>query len=477
MIKEKQKITELIDEKLHKLKSASDKIWEYAEVRFDTKKSAGLFTEILNEEGFSVEKEPGGIINSFIASFGHGKPVIGILAEYDALGSMNQVADCEYKKSSSENTPGHGCGHNLLGTGSLGAAIALKDYMELHHLNGTIKLFGCPAEESGYGKAYMAKAGLFSALDAALSWHPADISSGWAEGTLAVLQAYFKFKGISAHAASAPFMGRSALDAAEIMNIGANYLREHVPDFTRIHYAYIDAGGESANVVPASSKLHYFIRAPKQETVENIYKRLCKIAQGAALITETEVEISVDSACMNYIPNMVLSRLMYDNFKEISPIDFTEKDYEYAKRYHKGLNENQISSLRDRLKAAFKDKPEDWISEMLENSLNPYLPEMADGGLGMMSTDVGDVSWIVPTGQVNIACEPHGTTPHSWQWVANGLSGIAHKGIEYSAKVIAMTGLDILMNPEIAEKALEEHHKNLSGKAYHSLIPDGKLPE
>ncbi|MFT8708450.1 MAG: amidohydrolase [Sporolactobacillus sp.] len=472
----KREVTASIDSIADRMHAASDKIWHYAETRFNTPKSVQIYYDWLHENGFSVQKQAAGISNAFVATAGSGRPVIGILAEYDALEKMSQVAGSARRESEVDGAAGHGCGHNLLGIAALGAALSVKRFIEEHHVTGTVKLFGCPAEESGYGKAYMAKSGLFNTLDVALAWHPSDLSSAWTEKTLAVLQAMFCFKGVASHASSAPSAGRSALDAAEMMNIGVNYLREHVPDQTRIHYAYLDAGGAAANVVPDSAVLHYFMRTPEPTAVQPLFERVCQIAKGAALIADTTVDIKIDSACLNYLPNRALTRVMYENFKQLAPLDFESTDYRYADRYIQMFGSADRERLRQRLKMAFPDRPAAWITEQITCSLNPHLPEMDHGGLAMMSTDVGDVSWIVPTAQVQVACEPQGTMPHAWQWVANGTSSVAHKGMDLAAKIIAMTAVDVLLDPNCVAASHIEHAANLNGRVYRSLIPNGKQP-
>ncbi|MTD41852.1 amidohydrolase [Erwinia sp. CPCC 100877] len=473
----KERIAKLIEMKREQFIDAADRIWDTPETRFATAESVKPFLEILEKEGFTIETGVANMQHSFVATYGIGKPVIGILAEYDALGNLSQVADLGEKKAEVPGGNGHGCGHNLLGTGALAGAVGIKDFMEEEQLNGTIKLFGCPAEESGYGKAFMARDGVFDCLDVALSWHPMDNSTAWGLSSLAVYQIYYNFKGISAHAAAAPEQGRSALDAAELMNIGVQFLREHIIDEGRIHYAFMDAGGESANVVQPSASLYYFIRAPKLEQAEAIYKRVNKIAEGAALMTETELEIVFDSACANYLPNKAMTTVMYENLKEYGQLNLTEEDQAYSQRYYDSLDEATKASLVERAKQFNPTADEKEIQRI--GSL-PVLDQVAplvftDATSG--STDVGDVSWVCPTAQVLIGCEPQGTPPHSWQWVANGKSSVAHKGLLAAGKTIAATAYDLLTNPDLVEQAKQEHQKTLNGKKYHSAIPADVMPK
>lgn len=473
----KEKISELIDAKKEQFIAAADCIWGTPETRFATNESVKPFLEILEKEGFSIERGVANMENSFVATYGSGSPVIGILAEYDALGNLSQVADLGEQKAEEAGGNGHGCGHNLLGTGALAGAVGIKDLMQIEGLKGTIKLFGCPAEESGYGKAFMARDGVFDCLDVALAWHPMDTSMAWGLSSLAVYQVYYNFKGTSAHAAAAPEQGRSALDAAELMNIGVQFLREHIIDSGRVHYAFMDAGGESANVVQPTASLYYFIRAPKLEQAEEIYKRVNKIAEGAALMTETEVEIVFDSACANYLPNKEMTTIMYENLKEFGDLNLTDEDQEYSRRYYDSLNETTKEGLVTRARQMNPTASEEEINRIgslpVLDKVGPLIFSDATSG----STDVGDVSWVCPTAQVLIGCEPQGTPPHSWQWVANGKSSVAHKGLLAAGKTIATTAYDLLTNPELVAKAKAEHQATVGGEKYQSAIPADVMPK
>lgn len=476
MTNPKEQISQLIEAKRDKFTAAADRIWSTPETRFATEKSVQPFYEILAEEGFKVEKGLADMDHSFVATYGSGQPTIGILAEYDALGNLSQIADLGEQKAEVPGGNGHGCGHNLLGTGALAGAVGIKDYIAANKLEGTIKLFGCPAEESGYGKAYMARAGLFDGLDVALSWHPWDISGAWSISSLAVYQVYYHFKGISAHAAAAPEQGRSALDAAELMNVGVQFLREHIIDEGRVHYAFTDAGGESANVVQPTASLYYFIRAPKIEQVEEIYQRVNKIAQGAALMTETEVTIDFDSACYNYLPNHAVTTAMYENLLTEGEMALSSADLEYAQRYYDSLTDAAKQALITRAKQFSPEADEAEIQRLgslpIAEQIQPLVFSSATAG----STDVGDVSWVCPTAQIFIGCEPQGTPAHSWQWVANGKSAIAHEGLLAAGKTIAATAYDLLTKPELVQQAKAEHQKTLAGEVYKSAIPADVLP-
>ena len=468
----KQNILDYLDQNKEKFANISDKIWDNPEVRFELKESADLLVEALSNEGFSIERNVAEMEDAFVASFGSGSPVIGFLGEYDALSNLSQVADSLEKKPMVEGACGHGCGHNALGTGSLAAALAIKQHIVENEIKGTIKFFGCPAEESGSGKAFMARAGVFKGVDSMITWHPWTENRIWGTSSLANFQIYFNFKGISAHAAAAPHFGRSALDAAELMNVGVNYLREHIIDEARVHYAYLDAGGKSPNVVQPTSSLLYFIRAPKSQQVKEIYDRIVKIAQGAALMTETELEIKWDSACSEYIVNDQLGKVMFENMKLVGEIEYTEEEKEYAQRYVDTLDTATKSSFVKTMRNYFKELPSKEVEELTEASLIQRLVPYSMSDKAMPgSTDVGDASFNAPTVQLTAACYPAGTAPHSWQWVASGKSTILHKGLIYAAKVMALTALDLLESPDAISKAKEEFNQRLGGEEYQNYIP------
>lgn len=474
---DKQGIIALIEDKREKFIAASDQIWETPELRFDTKKSVQEHHAILETEDFSIESGVAHMGNAYVATYGSGKPVIGILGEYDALSNLSQVADHPEEKPLINGGNGHGCGHNLLGTGALAGAVGIKEYLKKTGLQGTIKLFGCPAEEGGGGKAYMAREGLFDDLDIALTWHPDDYTHASGSSSLAVWHVYFHFTGTSAHAAGAPEMGRSALDAAELTNIGVQYLREHIIDEARIHYAYKDTGGTSPNVVPSSSSLFYYVRAPKMEQAAEIYERVSKIAQGAALMTDTKLTIELDSACYNYIPNKILTSQMHENLKILTPLDFTPEEIAYEQQFFDTLPEVIRERLFKRASESFPEKTLEELKAIALMPVNPLLFPLAFPDKTAISTDMGDVSWVVPSARINVACEPQGASAHSWQWVANGKSAVAHKGLLTAGKAIALTAYDLLNHPELIEQAREEHLQTLNGKTYVCAIPSEIMPE
>ncbi|MDR1917339.1 MAG: amidohydrolase [Synergistaceae bacterium] len=473
----KKKLLRLIDAKAKIFTDVSDNIWGYAETRFDLEKSSALLISTLENEGFSIERGTAGMEHAFVATFGTGGPVVGILAEYDALSDLSQICDAAEKHALTPDGNGHGCGHNALGSGALAAAVGLKDLLSSEGQPGTIKLFGCPAEESGSGKAFMARAGVFDGTDVMFTWHPWTETRMWGFSSLANYQVYFHFNGISSHAAASPERGRSALDALELMSVGVNYLREHIAQEARIHYAYTNAGGTSPNVVQSNASALYFVRAPKSSQLRQIMGRVTDIAKGAALMTGTTVDIEWDSACSEYIVNDSLGRVMYENMRSLGGIEYSDEEKEYARAYTATLPETSKQGVADLIKQCFApidtQTAETMASEPLQSELFPY---MMGNSVMPGSTDVGDASWVVPTAQALVTCYPTGTASHSWQWVAAGKSSVVHKGLIYAGKVIAMTALDVICDPEIAPRAKREHLGRLGGERYTCAIPENVQP-
>ncbi|WP_032076838.1 M20 family metallopeptidase [Clostridium drakei] len=461
-MEEYHRISEIIESKRQLLINISDEIWRYAELKFQEFKSAELLCKTLEKEEFSVQRGAAGIKTAFVASYGKGKPVIAILGEYDALDGLSQEGGVTEEKSIIPGGSGHGCGHNLLGTGALGAAIALRYCIRENNLPGTIRYYGCPAEEGGCGKVFMTREGLFNDVDCALSWHPDTGNYVGTNSCLALYNVYFKFKGKSSHAAMVPHLGRSALDAVELMNVGVNYLREHIIPEARIHYAITNAGGSAPNIVQAEAEDYFSIRAPKISQARGIYERACDVAKGAALMTGTKVEISIDSALSNFVPNKTLEMLIYKSFSKLGTPEYSENDRQLAKKFRTSLSEdNKKSDIHVLTVKELRDKD---ISEIVNpfNDNEKTLP---------VSTDVGDVSWIVPTGMFNTACAVLGTPIHSWIFVAQGNTSIAHKGMLQAGKVIALTAVELFKNPEIIQNAKRELKERLGGETYSCPIP------
>ncbi|WP_418301352.1 M20 family metallopeptidase [Lysinibacillus fusiformis] len=453
------RLSQIIEDKREKLIEVSNQIWQYAETGFEEFKSAELLCQTLAEEGFEVEQGVANIETAFIGSFGNGKPVIAFLGEFDALTGLSQNGGITQPNPQQIGGNGHGCGHNLLGTGSLAAAIALRDYMQENNITGTVRYYGCPGEEIGGGKTFMAREGIFNDVDIALSWHPGTTNNIMSVATLACYEVYFKFKGKSAHAAASPHLGRSALDAVELMNIGVNYLREHIIPEARVHYAITNTGGSSPNVVQAEAEVLYFVRAPRVSQTEDIYQRICDIARGAALMTGTEVDIDLASALSNVIPNTTLEQVMYENFIKLGTPSYTDAELQFAEAIRETLSEEE--------KKMDVQRNQKLAGKAIADVIDPFMSDAFMAG----STDVGDVSWIVPTAQCMTACEPLGTPLHTWQIVATGTTSLAHKGMLHAGKILAATALDVLQQPELIEQAKAELVDRRAGEVYTSPLP------
>lgn len=435
---------------------AGRRIWEFAETGLTERRSAALLCGVLEQHQFQVERGLAGIPTAFSGRFGSGRPVIALLGEFDALEGLSQEADCLEKRRREDTENGHGCGHNLLGAGSLAAAVAVKEYMEEKGLSGTICYFGCPGEESGCGKTYMAREGCFEGLDAALTWHPMDENRVEGRGTLADLCTVFRFTGKSAHASVCPHLGRSALDAAELFNIACNFLREHMIPEARIHYAFLNAGGTAPNVVPAEASLLYEVRAPKMSQALELRERLVKAARGACLMTETEVSVEYGDGYSDFVPNDVLSRILYEKLEEAGGPDFTKEDYRFA------------GEIRETYEPGSGTFPED---PPLRTGILPYV---GTGGCVAASTDVGDVSYVVPTAQLYTASCASGTPSHSWQMVSQTGSSVGAAGLLAAARVLAMTAAELLEHPDRLAAVKEEHRRNVPEGYRCPIAPERK---
>lgn len=447
----KQEIVSAIDKKSPLLVEASDKIWEFAEIAMEESRSSEVLAEILEREGFSVERGVADLPTAFVATYGIGKPIIGILAEYDALPGLSQ--DCTpFKKVLIDGGAGHGCGHNLFGAGSLGAALALKDVMTRHSIKGTIRLYGCPAEEDIGGKLYMARDGLFDDLDACLAWHPAYKTSVDVEGSQAIDDLEIEFFGKTAHAAFDPWKGNSALDAVEMLLFGVNLLREHVKPSVRIHYVIQD-GGKVPNIVPEYARVWLWIRDSNRQGVKSVLKRMRKIVEGAAVATGTTSNINEKGSYYEMLVNRTGSKAMQKNLEWIGPITYTEEEIAYAKRIQKetGVEEKGMVAGINPLKES---------------------PEDPEGG----STDVAEVSWITPTLHISTTCAPFGIPWHSWAVVASSKHPIGYKGLLLAAKVMAATAVDLFLEEDIRVAMHKEFEEKLDGAVYESGLKPGQKP-
>ena len=467
----------LVQDRKQAYTAMSDRIWGFAEPRFQEYDSSRLQQEYLKARGFSIRADLAGEETAFIAEYGSGKPVLAFLGEFDALSSLEQEADSTERRPVPGKTNGHGCGHHLLGTAAVAAADALKTYMESHGLLGTIRYYGCPAEENAGGKAYLVRDGFFNDCDAAFTWHPSTTNKTMmADKYLSNFRVFFTFHGISSHAAGAPELGRSALDAVEIMDIGVNYMREHMIDEARVHGAITNPGGIAPNVIPSEAQILYAIRAPKVTQVKKLYERMCDIARGAALITGTTVDIKQVAAYSNVIENDTLEDIMYENMRHFVPIGYTEEELAYARRFQEVITELDKEGLKD-LISILSGRDKEKKRQMEESPMLDFVLErhVSFGGGG--STDVGDVSWVVPTGKVDINCYAAGTALHSWQAVAQGKAPAAHKGMLTAAKIMACTGAELLEKPELLERIKEDWLEKLDGETYPDPLPKDVKPE
>ncbi len=462
-----KKLFKAVDNIKDIITNVNDKIWEYSEIYFKEYKSAQTLAMTAEQFGFSTTMGISGIPTAFVSKWGEKGPKIGILAEYDALDSLCQAKGIAEKKPSNghnDGDPGHGCGHNSLGAGSLGAAIALKEYCEENNIDAQIHFFGCPGEENGSGKVFMARDGLFDDIDICLTWHPGSENKITGNGSLANISIKYKFHGVASHAAAAPHLGRSALDACELMNMGVNYLREHIIPEARIHYSYLDAGGKAPNVVQDYACTYFFIRAPKAKQAFEIVNRVDDIAKGAAMMTGTSVEIIHMDGLSDYIPNKVLGDVIYESFKEVGLPEYTYNEIELAKSYTDTIEKDVIAIEKEKMAKANNVDISDYDGIYIDKNIAPYIHQPQNAMPG--STDVGDVSYCTPTAQFNVATVAIGTPGHSWQMTSQGAVSYAHKGIIIAAKVLALTALKAILNPEIIEKAKNEHKKN---------VPDGYI--
>jgi aminobenzoyl-glutamate utilization protein B len=431
-------------------KKTALQIWDFAEVGYKENKSAALHIQHLKDAGFTVETGVAGIPTAFVATYGSGSPAIGILAEYDALPGITQNAVAEKSPAAGKNS-GHACGHHLFGTASVSSGIAIKELIAAGKLKGTIKVYGCPAEEGGSGKVFLVRAGLFNDLDAVIHWHPDDVNAVSTTSALANKSAKFKFYGISAHAAAAPDQGRSALDAVEAMDNMVNMMREHIPQETRIHYV-ITNGGKAPNVIPDFAEVYYYVRHPKRKDVVEIFDRVVKAAEGAALGTGTTMKYDIIGGTHDLLINRSLAEVMQTNLEKVGGVTYTEEEKAFAKKLQPTFIGAPVA-----VETAGTVKPLSFISE---------------GNTG--STDVGDVSYTKPTVGLRGATWVPGTPAHSWQAIASGGTEIGTKGMLVASKTMAMTAIDLMSNPILIQKATEEFKVSIGDYKYKALLGDIK---
>ena len=474
---EKQSAYKYIDENADAFIGVSDRIWEFAELSLKEFRSAALYCEALEQFGFTVEQGLCGVPTALSGRFGSGRPVIGILGEFDALSGLSQVGGATAQCSAGGET-GHGCNHNLLGAGALAAACAVKDFLQRSGSGGTVIFFGCPGEEGGAGKAFMARDGAWRGLDAAITWHPDYVNCAVSGSCLSCIQKEYRFSGVAAHAAGDADKGRSALDAVELMNIGVQYLREHMPATARVHYAITDGGGVSPNVVQPHAAVLYMVRDHAVSEALRLQERVDKIAQAAAMMTETQLSVRFIDGCSDTVSNRALEQAAHDNLCAVPLPEYSEAERDYARAL--------IASFPvapGPLAAEYADvlTPEqiNYVNQMTANGTAPInefvLPLYHSERVHMGSTDVGDVSWQTPTVQIYTACQAAGSPGHSWQNVSSGKSSLGYKGMLYAGKVLAGLAIDLLTRPELLEQARAEFEEK-TAHGYVCPIPPDAVP-
>ena len=457
----------LVDARAATFTALADRVFDTPEIAYTETQSCAAHTATLRDMGFRVTEGIANIPTAVMGEAGTGGPVIAILGEYDALPGLSQAPGVAQPQSIADHGMGHGCGHNLLGAAALSAATAIKDWLAQEGIEGRVRYYGCPAEEGGAAKTYMVRDGLFDDVDLAITWHPGDFNAVDDMRSLANTRIDFTFTGRAAHAAAAPELGRSALDAVELMSIGVNYLREHMPDQARVHYAYLDAGGTAPNVVQARASVRHLIRSPDLAGLADLTARVRDIAQGAALMTGTTVTSRVFSAVSNLVENLPLSQAMQAEFDALGPVPFDDRDTAFAVAIRQTLSPADIAETFRTL--AMRPQTDLAICDFIAPLDRPFV-----GGLG--STDVGDVSWAVPLAQARVATCAMGTQLHSWQQTAQGKAPLAHKGMLHAAKIMAATARRAFQDDSLRAAARQAHRAMLAETPYTCPIPAGVTP-
>ncbi|EPK6502335.1 M20 family metallopeptidase [Klebsiella aerogenes] len=455
----------------------ADDIWDHPETRFQEFWSAARLADALETEGFQLTRHAGGIPNAFIASYGEGKPVIALLGEFDALAGLSQQAHSAEPTSATPGENGHGCGHNLLGTAAFAAAVAAKQWLQQQGGAGTLRFYGCPGEEGGSGKTFMVREGLFDDIDAALTWHPEAWAGMFSTSTLANIQAAWRFTGTAAHAANSPHLGRSALDAVTLMTTGSNFLNEHIIEKARVHYAITDTGGVSPNVVQAQAEVLYLIRAPEMADVQQIFARIEKIAQGAALMTETSVSCRFEKACSSYLPNRTLEAAMYQAVCHYGTPQWSDAERAFAADIRATLGVNDIQNSLKNIAGTSGEEGKAFARRHHDTVLiDEVAPWAATENVLAGSTDVGDVSWKAPVAQCFSPCFAIGTPLHSWQLVSQGRTSIAHKGMLLVGKILGATAIRLFSDRPLLEASQQELAQVLAVTPYQCPIPRDVVP-
>ena len=453
----KHVIWDFVSRNQKRFKALAEKVWSTPETCYSEQQSMSAHVNELKYHGFSVTKGIANIPTAVVGEYGTDGPIIAFLGEYDALASLSQKADVFHQDPIKKGANGHGCGHNLLGSASMQAAVALRDWLKESSLPGVVRYYGCPAEEGGAAKTFMVRDKIFKDVDAAITWHPGCLPGIVKGSSLANCRVDFTFEGRASHAAVSPHLGRSALDAIELMNVGVNYMREHMPDKARIHYAIIDGGGISPNVVQAKAKVRYVVRDETTPKMMELLERVKKIAKGAALMTQTKVKAKILAGVSNLVYNETLGNIMQGNLDQLGAPEFSREDHLYAKKYQDTLSRKDIESAYSH---AGIDMVEGQV--LAEKVVAGDVKPVDMGG----STDVADVSWVVPTVSLWGANYAIGTPFHSWQMTAQGKSSIAIKGMTHAAMVMAATGSDLISNKTILDDAWNEHNKTIEKEGY-----------
>jgi aminobenzoyl-glutamate utilization protein B len=474
--KEKQEMIAWLEDNAALFTKMSDEIWETPELAWEEFMASRLQADFLEGEGFTITWDIADMNTAFIAEWGEGKPVIGFIGEYDALPGLSQKNQ-PTPEPVVEGGPGQGCGHNLLGTAAVASALAVKRWLESTKTKGVVRYYGCPAEEKGSGKVFMARAGVFDDLDAAFNFHPSKLNTPSKGSCVGVNARFYRFHGVTSHAGGAPHKGRSALDAVELMNVGVNYLREHVKDDVRIHYI-ITKGGQAPNIVPDEAEANYYIRAAQPDYLEEVTERVRKVAQGAAMMTETTLEEIIEGGCSPMLSNHYLADLQHTAMEFIGPVEFTDEEMAYAQTINDGFPTTNAENI-------------DWLIEYGNPSpesverLNQYrdkplvgenFPALDEDFIMTGSTDVGDLSLVTPLSLLETACFTTGSPGHSWGNVATCAMSIGHKGMMHAAKIMAVAALDLYTDPKHLVEIRKEFDKATGGKKYVCPMPEDFMP-
>lgn len=455
---------------------AANNIWNYAETCFQERQSSETLIHLLEREGFRIHRHVAGLETAFVAEAGEGSPVLGFLGEYDALPALSQKAGETTHCPIKEGAPGHGCCHHILGTGALAAVIALKRYMQAHGLPGTLRYYGCPAEEGGAGKIYMAMAGLFDDAACAITWHPCDDNNVWSMNFMAIQNLRIRFYGIAAHSASQGHLGRNALEATELTGVGSNYLRGHVERDVCINYAVTNAGGPAPNVIQDYAEMVYNIRASTHKKAVAAAQWVEEIARGAAMMSRTRVEVLYEGGLSELVPNRTLERIAYEKFLKVGPTPYTQEDVEFCTKIHEtfpaGAEESTFSNLSYLYGKTAQELIPQIRGKVINDVIYPYT-EIPHAKYG--STDVCDVSWFTPTVQVTTACYAKDTPGHSWQQVSQGKRPLCYNGMMTAAKIMALTGAQLLTDSQALSKMRAEFRAAMEGRSYECPLTEEML--